>query len=165
MVPVWSASGLGNGARGARPRDEGGRYFEHPKRVALILMQEVGSYQYEVLVAALLHDVKEDTFVFTWEDLELTFGARVRELVFLLSRKDAMENQRVPKTLYRERIRNADEEVRLLKLADRLDNMRTLSACSVDKQDRVREETRRYYLSLARQTNTYLYEQLNALCE
>src|SRR5690349_20108516 len=73
------------GHRG-QERDGGGRYFDHPRDVSVILLRQ-GIQDHEVIIAALLHDVMEDSFILTWEDLEHIFGSRVCGIVKLLSKE------------------------------------------------------------------------------
>ena len=143
-------------------RDDGERYFEHPKAVALILIDELQIYDAEMIIAALLHDLKEDTWMLEWRDIELIFGARVRELVHMLTKEP--ESSIKEKAEYLERIVVASEEARLIKLADRLHNVRTLSSCSPAKQARYLEETREFFIPLARATHPYLAEQIEKAC-
>ncbi|OHA45889.1 MAG: hypothetical protein A3A80_04420 [Candidatus Terrybacteria bacterium RIFCSPLOWO2_01_FULL_44_24] len=143
-------------------RDSGERYFEHPKRVARILGDELSIWDVEMHESALLHDVMEDTFLLTWKDLKRIFGPRVYRLVRLLT-KDPKPNKRQKKT-YLANIANATEDVKILKLADRLDNVRSLSACTPDKQARNLKETKEFFIPLARQTNAYLAQELEKAC-
>ncbi len=138
-------------------RDGGERYFEHPKRVALVLIDELGIYDPDMLVAALLHDIKEDSFILEWWDIEEIFGGRVRKLVEILTKEK--------KTEYIRKIRRAEREARIIKLADRLDNVRDFEGCTNEKRSRVVAETVRHYLPLARRTNRYLFQELTRICE
>lgn len=96
------------------------RYFEHLRRVAIILIDECGVRDWRLICAALLHDSLEDTRDITPSIIEHLFGARVCQVVMLLSK--------CPKEGYLERLQQyGDDEVIMLKAADRLDNMRSLS--------------------------------------
>src|SRR5690349_9219191 len=77
-----------HGHRG-QMRDGGGRYFDHPREVSLILLRQ-GVYDHEVIITALLHDVMEDSFILTWEDLEFIFGSRVCGLVKLVTKEPGL---------------------------------------------------------------------------
>ena len=95
------------------------RYFEHVRRVAIILMDEVRIYDRDIVIAALLHDSLEDTHDLTPELLEHCFGEKVIGIVKLLSK--------VPKEGYIDRLSNChDWKVLLIKACDRLDNLRSL---------------------------------------
>lgn len=124
------------GHRG-QERDGGGRYFDHPREVSMILLRQ-GVHDHEILIAALLHDVMEDSFILTWEDLEYIFHSRVCAIVKLVSKEPGM-----PKTEYFPRLLNGGmPEAWLVKLADRLHNMTTLGSCSREKQLKQIKETR-----------------------
>jgi (p)ppGpp synthase/HD superfamily hydrolase len=95
------------------------RYFEHVRRVAIILMDEMQIMDRDMIIAALLHDSLEDTKDLTPELLEHCFGTHVVHIVKLLSK--------VPKAGYIDRLAACYEwEVLAIKACDRLDNLRSL---------------------------------------
>lgn len=95
------------------------RYFEHVRRVAIILMDEAKIMRKEMIITALLHDSIEDTEDLTPELLEHSFGPDVVSLIKILSK--------VPKDGYIERLAmSTDWRALLIKGCDRLDNMRSL---------------------------------------
>ncbi|XP_069899400.1 guanosine-3',5'-bis(diphosphate) 3'-pyrophosphohydrolase MESH1 isoform X1 [Dipodomys merriami] len=115
--------------RGQRRKDpEGTPYINHPIGVARILALEAGVTDTAVLQAALLHDTVEDTDT-TPEELELRFGAQVRRLV-----EEVTDDKALPKAerkrLQVERAPHGSPGARLLKLADKLHNLRDLSRCA-----------------------------------
>lgn len=119
------------------------RYFEHPRRVAIILMDEVKLMDKEMIISALLHDSLEDTDDITAELLEHSFGSNVTSFVTILSK--------VPKEGYHERLNNCwDWQVLVLKACDRLDNLRSLMVpgTSVEFQKRQLKETKEVYFPL-----------------
>jgi len=124
-------------------RDNGIRYFEHPKAVANIIIQELGLRgDWRIIAVALLHDILEDSWLLTENRLEKNFGREVAFWVKCLTKK--------PKDGYHERLRELGSwQVLLVKLCDRLHNLRTLGHCDPSKQKRQIEETRNYYLPLA----------------
>ncbi len=150
--------------RGQR-RDGGKRYFDHPKRVALILIDELQIYDHEMIIAALLHDLKEDTFMLEWDDIELIWGMRVKEMVDALTKEVHLTDREERDRRYKTKIRAADRQTKLVKLADRLDNLRDFDACTPEKQRRYIQETRRDYLPLAWKTNRYLYRKMREICD
>ena len=117
-------------------REGGGRYFEHPKEAALILLEQ-GVTDYEVIIAALLHDVMEDSFILTWPDLEYIFGSRICAIVKQLTKEAGL-----PKEQYIPRLVNGLPEAQLVKLDDRLHNLSTLASCKREKQLKQIKETR-----------------------
>lgn len=117
-------------------REGGGRYFEHPKEAALILLEQ-GVTDHEVIIAALLHDVMEDSFILTWPDLEFIFGSKLCTIVKQLTKETGL-----PKEQYIPRLVNGLPEAQLVKLADRLHNLSTLGSCKREKQLKQIKETR-----------------------
>src|SRR5205085_317645 len=149
-------------------RDEGTPYIRHPLRVALALVDELEVTRPALVCAALLHDVIEDSPDYyahgpvTRADVSREFGEEVAELVWLLSK---FEDVTLPAYLA------AIEEAAatgapLVKLADRLDNLRSLVRSSkVDKIRRYIRTTEIFYLPMAARTNHYLYDELKRLLE
>ncbi|MBI2626413.1 MAG: bifunctional (p)ppGpp synthetase/guanosine-3',5'-bis(diphosphate) 3'-pyrophosphohydrolase [Candidatus Nealsonbacteria bacterium] len=148
-------------------RDDGGRYFEHPKRVALILIDENTEFmplKPEMVVAALLHDIKEDSFILTWEDIEMIFGKNIKEMIETLTKDKTLEKQLRTESYFK-RLITASSEIKNVKLADRLDNMRDLGNCSPEKQKTYFKETTDFFLPLARKTNWLLHHLLKQECD
>jgi len=133
-------------------RESGARYFEHVRSTAIILVDELGVTDVEMIIAALLHDMLEDSFLLTPNRIKITFGERVFTLVSAVTKpkksdpRFASDHER--HLWYFEQIRSAGPDAKLLKLTDRLQNMRTLDSCSVEKQTRKVLETKEVYLPL-----------------
>lgn len=121
------------------------RYFEHPRRVAIILMDEIDCHEAMMICAALLHDIPEDARFITVEKLDRWF--RSPSLARLVAKVS-----KIPKEGYLGRLRicaeTNDWRPLLLKLCDRLDNIRSLEGTSRDFQREQADETRRDYLPL-----------------
>ncbi len=100
------------------------RYFEHPRRVDIILMDEFNIYDPDILCTGLLHDVLEDTDDIDADIIELFYGINVALNTRLLT-KD-------PKEGYFHRLLHASDGVKLVKLCDRLDNLRSLPTIEDD---------------------------------
>ena len=139
-------------AHGSQTRASGDPYFSHPLEVAGILTR----YRLDgaSIVTALLHDTLEDTNV-TFEDLIHSFGEEVAQLVDGVTKLSLLELQS-DKAKQAENFRklvlamSRDIRVLLVKLADRLHNMRTLSYIgSVEKRRRIARETMDIYAPLA----------------
>lgn len=119
------------------------RYFEHVRRVALILFDEARCTRSEMLIAALLHDGIEDTRDLTDLMIEHCFGPDVVSIVKILSKK--------PKEGYLDRFAMCkDWRPYVIKACDRLDNLRSLSGdtISVDFRERQVRETEEKYIPL-----------------
>ena len=145
---------------GTQKRASGDPYFSHPVEVAG-LMTELKLDQ-ETIITALLHDTVEDTLA-TPEEIEKLFGAEVARLVdgvTKLSKIEAMgETERAAENL-RKFFLAMSEDIRVLlvKLADRLHNMRTLHYIrSEDKRRRIARETMDIYAPLAERVGMYEY--------
>jgi GTP pyrophosphokinase len=145
---------------GTQKRASGDPYFSHPVEVAG-LMTELKLDQ-ETIVTALLHDTIEDTLA-TVEEVERLFGpdvARLVDGVTKLSKIEAMtENERAAENL-RKFFLAMSEDIRVLlvKLADRLHNMRTLHFIrSEEKRRRIARETMEIYAPLAERVGMYEY--------
>ncbi len=145
---------------GTQKRASGDPYFSHPVEVAG-LMTELKLDQ-ETIVTALLHDTIEDTLA-TVEEVERLFGpdvARLVDGVTKLSKIEAMtENERAAENL-RKFFLAMSEDIRVLlvKLADRLHNMRTLHFIkSEEKRRRIARETMDIYAPLAERVGMYEY--------
>jgi len=145
---------------GTQKRASGDPYFSHPVEVAG-LMTELKLDQ-DTIITALLHDTVEDTLATTAE-IERLFGpdvARLVDGVTKLSKIEAMsENERAAENL-RKFLLAMSEDIRVLlvKLADRLHNMRTLHFIkSEDKRRRISRETMDIYAPLAERVGMYEY--------
>lgn len=112
-------------------------YVEHPITVAARLDEQ--GYRDEVLAAALLHDVIEDSDA-TLEELELLFGADVAGLVGALTDDESIDSYRERKVEHRERVAAADGEAMAIYGADKLTNSSTLRACYEKEGELVRDE-------------------------
>ncbi|MBM0171412.1 RelA/SpoT family protein [Altererythrobacter sp. C41] len=145
---------------GTQKRASGDPYFSHPVEVAG-LMTDLQLDQ-ETIITALLHDTVEDTLA-TIEDVEANFGpdvARLVDGVTKLSKIEAMpENERAAENL-RKFLLAMSEDIRVLlvKLGDRLHNMRTLHFIkSPEKRRRIARETMDIYAPLAERVGMYEY--------
>lgn len=119
------------------------RYFEHVRRVALVLFDEGKCTRPEMIIACLLHDGIEDTRDLTAEMIEHTFGADVCSIVKILSK--------APKEGYIERLHVCkDWRPLLIKACDRLDNLRSLSGPTISSEFKERQikETREKYVPI-----------------
>src|SRR5215475_7109408 len=139
-------------AHGAQLRASGDPYFSHPVEVAGILAQM--KLDTASIVTGLLHDTVEDT-VATLDDIERVFGpetARLVDGVTKLSRIELQSDQTKQAENFRKLVLAMSEDIRVLlvKLADRLHNMRTLRFIkSADTRRRIARETMEIYAPLA----------------
>ncbi|HZK36848.1 MAG TPA: HD domain-containing protein, partial [Aeromicrobium sp.] len=130
-------------------RKSGDPYITHPLAVATILA-ELGM-TVPTLCAALLHDTVEDT-AYTLEELERDFGEEVVQLVDGVTKLDKVKyGDSAQSETIRKMVVAMSRDIRVLviKLADRLHNMRTLRYLRQDKQERIARETIDIYAPLA----------------
>lgn len=133
-------------------RDGGKPYFYHCKETAIILMDELDIYDPEMIMAALLHDMLEDSTLISPQQIKIIFGPRVMGLVVTLTKpkkicqhfaSDADRHK-----FYFIKIKNASLDAKIIKLCDRLHNLRTLDECAEEKRSRKIKETKDIYLPL-----------------
>ncbi len=147
-------------------RNSGEPYISHPLAVASILAQ--WHLDAQALSAALLHDVMEDTLV-TKHELTQAFGLPVAELVDGVSKLDKIEfetQEEAQAENFRKMLLAMARDVRviLIKLADRLHNMRTLDAVPVHKRRRIARETMEIYAPIANRLGlNSIYQELDDL--
>ena len=139
-------------------RRSGEPYIMHPIAVATIVSQEIGLGSTSIS-AALLHDVVEDTD-YTVEDIEAQFGTKIARIVDGLTKisggifgdKASLQAENFRKLLL---TMSEDIRVVLIKMADRLHNMRTLSSMPANKQYKIAGETLYIYAPLAHRLGLY----------
>lgn len=128
-------------------RQSGERYFEHPKAVALILINEFHIYDHEMIIAALLHDGIEDSFIFgddeeAFETIKKEFGERSMRLVRSVTKLPCAQEKKAQRDCqYYNNLFDGEIEAKILKVADRIHNLRTLKHCDTQKQDKQLLET------------------------
>jgi GTP diphosphokinase / guanosine-3',5'-bis(diphosphate) 3'-diphosphatase len=147
-------------------RRSGEPYITHPLAVASILSQ--WRLDAQGLAAALLHDVMEDTSV-TKSEIEHSFGKPVADMVDGVSKLDQIEFQsreELQAESFRKMLLAMAQDVRviLIKLADRLHNMRTLDAMTSGHRERIARETLEIYAPIANRLGlNALYQELQEL--
>ncbi len=148
-----------------KTRESGERYFEHLRAVALILIEHLRIRDHVLIVAALLHDIVEDSKYWTIDRVRVEFGDDVALLVEWLSKppKDDFDSKEERDSEYHSKFQSAPRNFFIIKLADRLHNIITLGACSAKKRRRKIEETRRFYLPYAERELVLVHELEKAL--
>lgn len=163
---VWAAYRYADKAHTGQMRKTGEPYITHPVAVACILAKL--HLDVPTLLAALLHDVVEDTGVVSAEIKEV-FGTQVAGLVDGLTKLDKIELQTAVEAQaenFRKMLLAMSEDVRviLVKLADRLHNMQTLEAMRPEKQKRIARETLEIYAPIANRLGLNpIYQELEDL--
>ena len=156
MLRVRDAYALAAEAHKEQRRKTGEPYIIHPIAVARIVAEEL-ELGANPVIAAFLHDVVEDTS-YTIEDIRTQFGDDVAFLVGVVT-KQKKEKYEKSKQVdnYRQILASVQFDVRaiLIKLADRLHNMRTLDSMRPDKQMKIAGETDYFYAPLANRLGLY----------
>jgi (p)ppGpp synthase/HD superfamily hydrolase len=132
-------------------RQDGRKYSTHPEEVTQIILYEWLVSDLRTALGALLHDtreIKHPRILITRELLSREFGADVEADNFALTRKAYDKTKKETLPLFIQRIVRRGWRMVLVKLADRLHNLRTLGVCSIEKQHRVYHETMQHYLPL-----------------
>lgn len=156
MVRIRAASELAREAHAHQKRKTGEPYILHPIAVANIAAEEL-MLGANPVIACFLHDVVEDT-PYTIEDIRERFGDDVAFLVKVVTKKPTYDYE-LSKQLdnYRQLLNSMQYDIRaiLVKLADRLHNMRTLASMKPEKQMKIAGETDYFYAPLANRLGLY----------
>ncbi len=166
VTQLESAYQFSNSAHHGQFRLTGDPYISHPVAVSKILLQ--WRLDAQALTAALLHDVMEDTSV-TKDEIEGKYGKTVAELVDGVSKLDKFQfesQEHEQAENFRKMLLAMGRDVRviLIKLADRLHNMRTLKAMQPHKRARIARETMEIYAPIANRLGlNMLYQELQDL--
>lgn len=138
-------------------RKSGEPYIYHPLAVARICVDEIGLGTTSI-ISALLHDVVEDT-EWTLEDIERQFGRKIARIIDGLTKISGVFDHGSSQQAenFRKMLLTLSEDVRviLVKLADRLHNMRTLDSMPLNKQYKISSETIFLYAPLAHRLGLY----------
>lgn len=158
---VEQAYVLARDAHDGQLRSSGDPYITHPVAVAKILASL--HLDHQTIMAAILHDVIEDCEV-TAEELTENFGERVSDLVEGVSKLTQIKfrsREEAQAENFRKMMMAMVEDLRvvLIKLADRLHNMRTLGSLRPDKQRRIAKETIEIYAPIANRLGMYAIRQ------
>lgn len=156
MLRIREAFEFANMAHADQKRKSGEPYIIHPIEVASIVAVEL-ELGANPVIAAFLHDVVEDT-KYTIDDIQKRFGKDVAFLVSVLT-KQSKEHYEMSKQVdnYKQMLDSIHYDIRalLIKLADRLHNMRTLGSMPAHKQMKVAGETDFFYAPLANRLGLY----------
>lgn len=156
MARIKDAFELAFAAHANQQRKTGEPYIIHPIAVALIVAEEL-ELGANAVIAAFLHDVVEDT-PYTIDDIRERFGEDVAFLVDVVTkRKKSQDGQSKQVENFRQIMDSVHYDIRalMIKLADRLHNMRTLDSMRADKQMKIAGETDFFYAPLANRLGLY----------
>ena len=165
---ITKAFNLANEAHKGSRRRSGEPYIMHPLAVARIVSKEIGLGSTSIS-SALLHDVVEDTD-YSVEDIEMIFGERIARIVDGLTKISSGmfgSNVSAQAENFRKLLLTMSNDIRviLIKIADRLHNMRTLSSMAPAKQYKITGETMYIYAPLAHRLGLFAIKtELEELC-
>lgn len=142
---------LARKAHAHQTRKSGLPYILHPLAVALIVVNEMRQNNVAIVCAALLHDVVEDTEYSIWDIREM-FGDEIMFLVAAVTKPNKDQEDNLKHILSSVQ---GDVRVLILKLSDRLHNMRTLSSMRPEKQWKIASETQFFFAPLAGRLGLY----------
>ncbi|HKM44638.1 MAG TPA: HD domain-containing protein, partial [Dysgonamonadaceae bacterium] len=165
---ITKAFNIAHDAHKGSRRRSGEPYIMHPLAVARIVSSEIGLGSTSIS-AALLHDVVEDT-EYTVEDIQIMFGDRISTIVDGLTKISSGmfgSNVSAQAENFRKLLLTMSNDIRviLIKIADRLHNMRTLSSMAPAKQYKITGETMYIYAPLAHRLGLFAIKtELEELC-
>ncbi|HYI13996.1 MAG TPA: HD domain-containing protein [Thermomicrobiales bacterium] len=138
-------------AHAAHTRDEGSPFIDHPVAVAVILSEELGCRDVDTLIAALNHDVLEDCDWLCSADVEGAIGERATRLVADVTKEQVPDAEKSARDdRYLAHLWEIPAEAKLLKMADRIHNLRSIPmANDPDKARRYLDVSRNEFLPLA----------------
>jgi (p)ppGpp synthase/HD superfamily hydrolase len=147
---VASAVGFALKYHGDQRRPTGAPYLEHLLEAVEVLVRGAGVTDPEMLCAAVLHDVVEDTPA-TVEDVRARFGDRVAAIVGWVTKPEPDEgtDRKTAKNAYLSHLKEAPDDAIVVKLADRASNVQTLRNLGLPKQREYYAQTVAYIMPLA----------------
>jgi GTP pyrophosphokinase len=157
---IRRAFDMANEAHAPTVRKSGEPYILHPLAVARILVEEMGLDDPDTIICALLHDTVEDTDI-TLENIEHSFGKQCRYIIDGLTKVKGATILEEQVSAQAENFRRIlltisnDIRVILIKLADRLHNMRTLGSMKEEKKQKIAAETVYLYAPMANRLGLY----------
>ncbi len=160
IAQLRRAWAVGAAAHAGQSRRSGEPYITHPVAVATVLAEQ--RVDVETLIAAILHDTLEDTPL-SRESIVSEFGETVADLVDGVTKLDKLQfadRQEAAAESFRKMLLAMARDLRviLIKLADRLHNMRTLSAQTPEARERIARETLEIYAPIAQRLGMNLFK-------
>ncbi len=155
---IYNALTIAYNGHDGQMRKSGEPYIHHPIEVAKIVAKDIG-LDYISIASAILHDVVEDTDL-TFKDLNQNFGNEISLIVNGLTKISTLkknEDYSLQAENYRKMLLTLHNDIRviLIKIADRLHNMRTIDFLSKSKQDQMASESLYIYAPLAHRVGLY----------
>lgn len=171
MEEIRTAYAFSKYGHKTQERDDGTRYFDHPKAVSLIIFDDFRiRFDWRVIVIALLHDIPEDQYMITERRIDINFKKLVAYGIKFVTKDEHS------KPIFFERLKECGMwRPMIVKLADRIHNLRTLENSTLEKKRKQIKETREEYFAICdaaekkvpknfRYAVTYAREELERLC-
>jgi len=154
-------------AHAGQRRDEGTPFIDHPVAVTVMLWHELGCRDVDVLLAALMHDVVEDCDWIARDAITDLIGVRAMEMVMHVTKRAVPAEQREQRDReYLDTLQHLPLPSRLLKLADRIHNLRCVPlAGDPDKARRYLEVSRERFYPLALSTDATVARLVAEACD
>ena len=140
---VQTAYQLSKYGHARQKRHDGSRYFDHPKEVNWIYVDELGGRSARLMICNLLHDTIEDQFLLTFNVIRRLFGPAIARDVHAISKQESELTLE-----YLRRVIERGPYTTTSKLCDRLHNNRSLRGVDPEKIERTRRSTREYHLPM-----------------
>jgi (p)ppGpp synthase/HD superfamily hydrolase len=153
LTTILGAFEMASHVHAFQVRNDGEQYFWHISRVARIIVRELGYLNADVISAALLHDVLEDSDIINAEVIKFNFSPYISYIVEVLTKNIHLTGTLREKedTEYIERLRFSSLDCKIVKFAERLDNYRCLEFGVKRNPFRYIEETEQHYYPMALQ--------------
>lgn len=153
-------------AHAGQVRDEGTPFIDHPVAVVSILFSELGRRDVDVLMAALAHDVLEDCCIDP-SALRTLIGERAFDMVEHVTKRKVPDAEKAARdSAYLSALHDAPHDVRMLKLADRIHNLRSIPLASDrDKARWYLEVSRTAFMALAARTDPTAARLIEQACD
>lgn len=154
-------------AHAEHTRDEGTPFIDHPVAVATILSEELGCRDVDILIAALNHDVLEDCDWLSRETVAGAIGERATALVADVTKEQVSSAEKPARDQrYLEHLWEIERDAKLLKLADRIHNLRSIpNANDPAKARRYLEVSRQEFLPLALSVDPTAHQLIADACD
>ncbi|EKD89294.1 MAG: guanosine-3',5'-bis(diphosphate) 3'-pyrophosphohydrolase [uncultured bacterium] len=148
LKAVQKALKVADEAHAGQNRDDGSPYLFHPLRIAMVCLEDFKQYDVDTICLALLHDTAEDQEWVTAGYLIAEFGNSIASDVLTLTKPEKNGRTRDEiNRIYFERLRHANLRCVLVKLLDKLDNVRDVAnSDDLHKRQRTAEEAKSFYM-------------------
>ncbi|MFY9590062.1 HD domain-containing protein [Rickettsia endosymbiont of Halotydeus destructor] len=152
LIEIEKAIYFAKKSHGEQKRHSGEPYYSHPMEVASMVSDYL--FDTDTIIAAILHDVVEDTSS-SLKQIELLFNKKIAEIVDIVTKLTTGHQLSKEETFYKiNNFPDIERKACTIKVIDRLHNMRTITNIKpIEKQRRIAKETLDVYISMAKRAN------------